>query len=193
MRVNLRHDNSNIDSDYDLVRVEPNGPSILRKSQTNLHIPHMVPSYSSVTLQRMNEPNLPHFMADDYLRMMDDGSFDFIRRFIVAWNEPVTDLLSIWFESQNKETQPITERAFRLALSLMVYAFVSRQTMPPPDITLSGDGGVDIEWESDKMALTVHVRKSSERGDRVYLESNGNGQSSEFNIDSYLSYINKFC
>lgn len=55
-------------------------------------------------------------------------------------------------------------RAFRLFLRLSSHGDI-------PRVVASGDGGIDLEWETDERFISVHLSPSDERFDRIYIEN----------------------
>ena len=181
---------SSIMDQYDLVQTEPGGPTLLIKSKTNEPRP---PFYGSQWAGPLGDA-LPMTGMTVSLcppPTYQDPTFDFMRKLVMAWSDPLSEMVAMWVQRDSANPLPITERAYYLTLALMADTFANVPSMPPPEVTLSGDGGIDLEWESDIMSITIHVRCDSKQPDRIYCEVAGEHKSLDLTKDNYYECLGR--
>lgn len=108
------------------------------------------------------------------------------------WRESFVQLFESLDRAQlNAELEPVTARAFRVALKALQMSYDASPNLSAPDVILSGDGGIDIEWSAKDKLVSVRIRKSDDARDRIYSQDSEDFGSVEFNEENLKSALSQ--
>jgi len=95
-------------------------------------------------------------------------------RFLDEWKTSLVQLYK--FTNEPKEemnTERPSQRAFRTALIWLFEIYQSNPQISQPDIVVSGDGGIDIEWEFENKFISLQIKEKENGTDKIYVEQEG--------------------
>ena len=150
-------DTSNLLNDYELVQAD--GISILKKKDN---------------FETSREPI--YKLNAQWGHAYEAEAEDFYVEIISAWGNSFKQLSELEKELSdevklNPVIKPITKRAFSNTVDLLVKLFYKDKTLLAPDIISSGDGGIDIEWETNSKVISIHIDSKSHKRDMIYYKT----------------------
>lgn len=99
-------------------------------------------------------------------------SMDAIERLVTTWQESIVELFGLLNEPFNSETE-VTAWATNRTIEWLSFVISIRPDLHEPDVIPSGDGGIDIEWETDRYSLSLHIGASELQHESIYFENEG--------------------
>jgi len=94
--------------------------------------------------------------------------------FVDKWENSIVQLYKFTNESsKDANTETPSQRAYRTALIWMFEIYKLNPQISEPDIVVSGDGGVDIEWDLDDKFISLQIKREENGMDKIYFEHNG--------------------
>lgn len=113
------------------------------------------------------------------------------RDFMNEWETTLVQLYKFTNESEAEtNTEKPSQRAYRTALILMFEVYQMIPGLSQPDVVVSGDGGVDIEWELEDKFVSLQIKKEENGTDKIYIEQGseyGSTEVSTQNLHKFLS------
>jgi len=105
---------------------------------------------------------------------------DLFGKFVDEWETSVVQLYKFTNEQKEKtNTERPSQRAFRTALIWMFEIYRMDLQIPQPDVVVSGDGGIDIEWEFENKFISLQIKEEENGTDKIYVEREGEYGSTE--------------
>ena len=122
---------------------------------------------------------------------LDIFDIELIGKFIEEWKTTLAQLHK--FANEQKEEMNAvkpTQRAFRVTLLIMFEIYKVNPQLSQPDIVVSGDGGVDIEWELESEFISVQIKREENGTDKIYFEQDdeyGSTEVTKQNLERFLA------
>lgn len=168
-------DSSQILENYTIERGDERSPLILtpkfsqpmQNEQTYVGRNNGIERRESVYFQRCSGSNARWSSLD----MLDIGLFG---KFLNEWETSLVQLYKYTNESREAiNAEKPSQRAFRTTLIWMFEIYQLNPQISQPDIVVSGDGGVDIEWEFEDKFVSLQIKKEEDGTDKIYTEQGG--------------------
>lgn len=165
-------DSSQILENYTIERGDAKSPLILTpkfsqssgNKQTYVDRNNRVERKESVYLKRCSGSSA-HWSSLD---MLDIKLFG---KFLDEWETTVVQLYKFTNESKEEtNTERPSQRAFRASLVWLFEIYQLNPQISQPDIVVSGDGGIDIEWEFENRFVSLQIKKEENGTDKIYVE-----------------------
>jgi hypothetical protein len=157
-------DTSQVLNSYVFYRGDSNSPSFLqpRFAQTKaeeVRKPKPSPSYFH------RQTTWVDSFAEIFNKVIKEAFGDFLTK----WDESLSQLISFTKEEVNPSLEKPTGHSVFTAL---IYLFGIYQLQPDlyPDLAMSGDGGIYIEFQFENKFVSIQVNSESIEKDRIYIE-----------------------
>lgn len=176
MRTTMQFsDTSNLLNDYELVQA--NGISMLKKKD-NFETAKEPVYKNNLEWGHSYEPEFEAFYTE----------------IIAVWGDTFEQLLELEKELSgnvhlNLIIKPITKRAFKNTLALLVMLFYEDKSFPSPAIISSGDGGIDVEWETDTKMVSIHIDYKSHKRDMIFYKTPDGFKSESLTIKNVFDLL----
>lgn len=163
---NYRHSvGASFGSDLDVVYVD--GVSYVRPA---------TPSYNPAPFygHAINRP-----AADADTAFFETSELSLTRRLLNAWAKSFSDLASLVTAGN-----VVTRRAAEWSVTFTTLIFMVNSNLPGPEIVISGDGAIDLEWTLNNRFISIHIGATDEDYETVYEDRDGTSQVTPFSPDT---------
>lgn len=157
-------DTSQVLNGYVFYRADNNSPSFLQ------------PRFSETKVEEIRKPKLsPIYFhrettwVDSFAEIVNKAIKEAFGDFLTKWEAPLSQLICFTKEEVNPSIEKPTGHSVFTAL---VYLFTIYQLQFDlcPDLAMSGDGGIYIEFQFADKFVSIQVHSESVEKDRIYIE-----------------------
>ncbi len=178
-------DTSQILNNYAVYQENAASPLILQPKfvQTNFErrtLPKMSPVY------RKRKAN----WRDSFATIVKKHIEDLFGDFLTKWEEPLLQLKAFVEEEVNPSLEkPSSHSVF----TAFIYLFAVYQVQPNscPELALSGDGGIYLEWQLNDKFISIQIDREKSENDRIYVEQDDNYGSTKLTEDVLKEVFSK--
>jgi hypothetical protein len=157
-------DTSQILNNYVIYQENAASPLILQPKFVQTNVERRVPSKKSPVYRKL-EAN----WLDSFATIIKNSTRDLFGDFLIKWEEPLLQLKAF----VEDETNPSLEKpSSHSVFTAFIYLFAIYQLQPNlcPELALSGDGGVYLEWQLDDKFISIQIDREKSDKDRIYIE-----------------------
>jgi hypothetical protein len=157
-------DTSQIINSYVVYQENATSPLILQPSfvQTNAERHE---ASERLPVYRKRETN----WVDSFAAIIEKAVKDLFGDFLTEWEEPLLQLKAF----VEDETNPSLEKpSSHSVFTAFIYLFAIYQLQPKlcPELALTGDGGIYLEWQLDDKFVSIQIDREKSEKDRIYIE-----------------------
>ena len=157
-------DTSQILNGYVFYREDNNSPSFLQ------------PRFAQTKVEEVRKPKpSPSYFhretiwVDSFAETVNKIIKEAFGDFLTKWEEPLSQLIGFTKEEANPSLEKPTGHSVFTAL-IYLFTIYQLQSDLYPDLAMSGDGGVYIEFQLNDKFVSIQVNSESIEKDRIYIE-----------------------
>lgn len=156
-------DTSEFLNDYAVYRADSRSPLILQ------------PKFAQQKVEEIKQTEFPNYFqreskwVDSFAEIVNKAIKEAFGDFLTKWEEPLSQLIGFTKEDVNPSLEKPTGHSVFTAL-LYLFSIYQLQSGLCPDLAMSGDGGIYIEFQFDDKFVSVQVDSESIEKDRIYIE-----------------------
>lgn len=170
-------DTSRILNNYIVYQENAASPLILQPKFVQTSVEKRVSSKKSPVYRKL-EAN----WLDSFATIIGNSIKELFGDFLTNWEEPLLQLKSF----VEDETNPLLEKpSSHSVFTAFIYLFAIYQLQPNlcPELALSGDGGVYLEWQLTDKFVSIQIDREKSENDRIYIEQGDNYGSTKLSED----------
>lgn len=108
---------------------------------------------------------------------------DLFGDFLTKWEEPLSQLKVFLEDEVNSSLERPTIHSVFTASLYMFYVYQCQPNLHP-ELALSGDGGIYVEWQLNDKFISIQIDRETSEKDRVYIEEGDQYGSTKLTKDS---------
>lgn len=170
-------DTSHILNNYIPYRENARSPFILQPEFVQTNVEKRVPSKNSPVYRKL-EAN----WLDSFATIIKNSIKELFGDFLTKWEEPLLQLKAFVEDEVNPSLEkPSSHSVF----TAFIYLFAIYQLQPNlcPELALSGDGGIYLEWQLNDKFVSIQIDREKSEKDRIYIEQGGEYGSTKLTED----------
>ena len=177
-------DTSEFLNDYAVYRADSKSPLILQ------------PKFAQQKVEEIKETEFPNYFqreskwVDSFAEIVNKVIKEAFGDFLTKWEEPLSQLIGFTKEEVNPLIEKPTGHSVFTAL-IYLFTIYQLQSDLYPDLAMSGDGGIYIEFQLDDKFVSIQVHSGSIEKDRIYVEQGDQFGSIKLTEDSIKEFFTK--